>query len=175
MRAGVSRRSIPNIISSSRVGLAAAFVVTEAPDARLVLVGLAAATDFLDGWVARRGNWTSRAGALVDAFADRVFVLVAVSTFLFTGALSTLGYFVLIARDLATAVGFLVARAMASLRSAAFKARFPGKAVTVLQLVTLVALIKQPVLVTPLLWLVAAASAWAIWDYIFALSRARTA
>src|SRR6478609_1852657 len=105
-----SIRVLPNIISSSRVLLAAAFVVLHDPDVRLGLVALAGATDFLDGWIARRAHVTSRWGALIDPIADRVFALVAVSTFLFDGTLSTVGYFVMLSRDLMTAVGFLVAR-----------------------------------------------------------------
>src|SRR5262245_28873322 len=100
MNARAGLRSLPNMISSSRLVLAAGFVVADRVDTRLGLVGLAAATDFLDGWVARRGNLASRLGALIDPLADRVFALVAVSTFLFLGTLSTVGYFVLISRDL---------------------------------------------------------------------------
>ena len=43
-----------------------------------VVIGAAAATDFLDGWVARRVRATSRWGALLDPIADRVFVLTVV-------------------------------------------------------------------------------------------------
>jgi cardiolipin synthase len=172
-RAGSGLRQLPNIISSSRVALAGAFVVLDEVHTRLGLIAIAAATDVLDGWVARRGNWTSRFGALIDPLADRVFVLVAVSTFLFMGALTTLGYFVMIARDLMTAVGFLVARAMVSLRPVAFKARLSGKVVTTLQLLVCVALLKQPLLVEPLLWCVAVTSLYAIVDYTLALQRAR--
>src|SRR5262245_10254195 len=102
VRAGL--RALPNIISSSRVLLAVAFVIASDSEQRLVLVALAAATDFLDGWLARRANAATRWGALIDPIADRVFALVAVSTFLFTGQLSTVGYFVLISRDLMTAI-----------------------------------------------------------------------
>lgn len=170
-RAGL--RALPNILSSSRVVLAAAFVVAPSVDARLALVGFAAITDFLDGWIARRGQWMTRSGALLDAFADRVFVLVAVSTFLFTGELSTVGYFVMISRDLATAVGFLVARVVPWLRPVAFKARYAGKLVTVLQLLTFIAVLRLPDAVSPMLWAVGVASAGAIVDYTLALWRAR--
>ena len=34
-----------------------------------------AATDFFDGWVARRANVTSRSGAFLDPLADKVVVL----------------------------------------------------------------------------------------------------
>jgi phosphatidylglycerophosphate synthase len=173
MTARATLRALPNIISSSRVLLAAGFVVVPNPDTRLGLVGLAAATDFLDGWLARRAKWTTRWGALIDPIADRVFALVAVSTFLFTGALSTAGYFVMISRDLMTAVGFLVARAVTWLRPVQFKARFSGKLVTVLQLVTFAALLRFPAWVGRCLWLVGIASAYSIIDYTFALWRAR--
>jgi cardiolipin synthase len=170
-RAGL--RALPNIISSSRVVLAVGFVAANDVDTRLALVGFAAITDFLDGWIARRGQWITRSGAMLDAFADRVFVLVAVSTFLFTGELSTGAYFVMISRDLATAVGFLVARIVPWLRPVAFKARSAGKLVTVLQLLTFIAILRLPAAVTPLLWTVGAASVAAIVDYTLALWRAR--
>jgi phosphatidylglycerophosphate synthase len=173
MAARATFRALPNIISSSRVLLAAGFVAVPNPDTRLGLVGLAAVTDFLDGWLARRAQWTTRWGALLDPIADRVFALVAVSTFLFTGALSTAGYFVMISRDLMTAVGFLVARAVSWLRPVQFKARFSGKLVTALQLATFVCLLRFPAWVGLCLTLVGLASAYSIIDYTLALWRAR--
>ena len=173
MAARAPLRVIPNIISSSRLLLAAGFVAADRVDTRLGVVGLAAATDFLDGWLARRRNWSTRWGALLDPIADRVFALVAVSTFLFTGALSTVGYFVMISRDLMTAVGFLVARVIPWLKPVEFKARVAGKVVTVLQFAVFIALLKVPDAVKPLLWLVGLASLYAIADYTFALWRAR--
>src|ERR1700733_14877795 len=158
MAARAGLRALPNMISSSRVLLAAGFVVSDRVDARIGLVGLAAATDFFDGWRARRAKLTSRWGALIDPFADRVFALVAVSTFLFTGELSTLGYFVMISRDLMTAVGFLVARAIPWLQTVQFKARMSGKVVTILQLITLVVLLRFREWTTVCLWAVGLAS-----------------
>jgi phosphatidylglycerophosphate synthase len=172
-RAGATLRALPNIVSLSRVVLAAAFVVAQTPNGRLAVVGAAGVTDFLDGWIARRARVTSKWGALIDPIADRFFALVAVSTFLFEGQLSTLGYFVMISRDLMTAVGFLVARAVSWLRPIQFKARWSGKAVTVLQLATFVALLKFPSFVTPGLWLVGIASLYSIADYTLMLWRER--
>ena len=63
MAARATLRALPNIISSSRVLLAAGFVVARDADTRLGLVGLAAVTDFLDGWLARRAQAGRRAGA----------------------------------------------------------------------------------------------------------------
>jgi len=173
MRALSELRSLPNVISMSRLVLAAAFTAADSTEIRIVIVMVALATDYLDGWIARRSRSMTRAGALLDPFADRVFVLVGVSVFLFEGSLSTLGYFIMISRDLMTAVGFLVARAVRSLRPVAFHARFPGKLVTVLQLATFIAILIRPPAARPMIWVVAVASAWAIADYTLALWHAR--
>jgi CDP-diacylglycerol--glycerol-3-phosphate 3-phosphatidyltransferase len=164
---------LPNLLSFSRLVLAAGFVAAGDVGARVGLIGAAAITDFLDGWLARRVKATSRWGALLDPIADRVFVLTVVGTFLFTGALSTTAYFILIMRDLATAVGFLVARVIPWLRPVEFKARMLGKVVTVLQLLTLAAVLVAPQAVTILLGAVAMASVLSIADYTLALWRAR--
>ena len=164
---------LPNLLSFSRLLLAAGFVASGATEARVSLIGVAAATDFLDGWLARRVHATSRWGALLDPIADRVFVLTVVGTFLFTGALSTSAYFILIMRDLATAVGFLVARTIPWLRPVEFKARILGKVVTVLQLLTLAAVLIVPRAMPLLLAGLAMASVLSIADYTLALWRAR--
>jgi cardiolipin synthase len=164
---------LPNLLSCSRLVLAAGFVVTRATEARVGLIGAAAVTDFLDGWLARRVDATSRWGALLDPIADRVFVLTVVATFLFTGELSTGAYFILLMRDIATAVGFLVARAIPWLRSVKFEARMSGKVVTVLQLLTLAAVLVYRPAVPSLLFAVAVTSVVSIVDYTLALWRAR--
>ncbi len=137
--------TIPNLISVSRVALAAGFVASSATELRVGIIGAAAITDFLDGWIARRARVTSRWGAMIDPIADRFFVLTVVATMLFTGMISTGAYFVLISRDLATAVGFLVAKIIPWLRGVTFQARMSGKVVTVLQLITLVSVLVLPV------------------------------
>lgn len=166
-------QALPNLLSASRLVLAAGFVAADGPVLRVGLIGVAGLTDFLDGFVARRVNATSRWGALVDPIADRFFALAAVAALLFDGALTVSEYFVLIARDLATAVGFLVARAVPALRPATFKARWIGKGVTGLQLTALVAALVARPLLSPVVLLLAIASAAAIADYTLALWRAR--
>ena len=173
MRAWSELRTLPNLLSISRLALAAAFVLTDRADARIVLVMVALATDYLDGWIARQFGPMTRLGALLDPFTDRVFALVGVSTFLFEGTLTTWQYFVMISRDLMTAVGFLVARAMPSLRGVAFQARFPGKLVTVLQLATFIGVLIRPSAAAPMILVVALVSLWAIVDYTWMLHRAR--
>lgn len=165
--------TLPNALSLSRLVFAAAFPAVNGPGPRLALVALASASDWLDGFLARRGDTISRGGALLDPVTDRVFVLAAVSTFLYEGALTSTQYVVLLSRDLMTAIGFLVARSIAWLRPVEFKARLLGKLVTALQLAVLFALLLRRDLVAPLIVAVGVASAAAIADYTLALWRAR--
>ncbi|MFL5583048.1 MAG: CDP-alcohol phosphatidyltransferase family protein, partial [Gemmatimonadaceae bacterium] len=163
----------PNLLSLSRLGLAAAFPFLEGRAERAAVVAAAALTDFLDGFLARRSHTASRWGALLDPVADRMFVFVAVCTYLFRGEITTTQYFVFISRDLMTAVGFLVAKGMPSLRDVTFQARLGGKVVTVLQLLLLLVVPLAPSAVGPLVVAIGAASAWAIADYTAMLWRAR--
>jgi len=165
--------TIPNLLSLSRLGLAVAFVVLSRPNVRLSLVVVAALTDYLDGWLARRAKLTSRWGALIDPISDRIFVFTAVCVYLINGTITTGQYFTIIARDLATAIGFVVARSISWLRPVPFRARTAGKVVTTLQLATLVALIIRQDLVNALIVAVGLTSAVAIVDYTLALWRER--
>jgi cardiolipin synthase len=174
MRGLSELRSLPNLLSSSRVLLAIAFLVFSRTDVRIVLVMVAMATDYLDGFFARRRGAGTRLGAMLDAGGDRFFVLVAISVLLFDGALTTLGYFVMIIRDIMTAVGYITARViMPSLRNAAFQARLPGKIVTVFQLATLLVALIKPSATAPLLLVVGLTSVWAVIDYIRYLQTVR--
>jgi CDP-diacylglycerol--glycerol-3-phosphate 3-phosphatidyltransferase len=165
--------TLPNVVSMSRLVLAAGFVGTREPSLRLALIAAASGTDFLDGWLARRRAAVTRWGALIDPIADRLFVLCALCTFLYEQSLTTGAFFILIARDIATAIGFIVARSVPWLREVVFRARPLGKVVTVLQLVTLFALIIAPVLVPGLVLAVGVASAASIADYTLTLWRGR--
>lgn len=167
--------TLPNSLSMSRVVLAALFPFAHRPASQAVLIGLAALSDFLDGWIARARHTASKWGALLDPITDRVFVIVALATYLFVGALTSGEYFTMIARDLATATGFLVARAVPSLQRVTFKARMAGKITTAVQLLVLIAVPLAPALVRPLVIVVGVLSVWAIIDYSFAANRARQA
>src|SRR5688500_18068565 len=98
--------NLPNLISSTRFVFAAAFIIYDHPYVRALLIVLAGASDMLDGWLARRSGQASKIGALIDPLSDRLFVFVVISIYLFEGLIDTLEYFVFIARDLMTAIGF---------------------------------------------------------------------
>ena len=174
MRALSELRSLPNLLSLSRFVLAAAFIAIDRSDVRIVLVMVAGATDYLDGWIARQFGPMTRIGAMLDAVADRAFVFLGVCVFLFEGVISTWEYFVMISRDIMTAVGYVVARSfMSSLHHIPFKARYPGKVVTVLQLMTFIALLIRPRAAEPMIYVIAAVSLWAVVDYTWMLHKER--
>jgi CDP-diacylglycerol--glycerol-3-phosphate 3-phosphatidyltransferase/cardiolipin synthase len=58
--------TLPNLISLSRLGLAVAFVVLKGTNARLIVIAAAGATDFLDGYLARRGGSTWQYAILIS-------------------------------------------------------------------------------------------------------------
>ena len=174
MRALSELRSLPNLLSISRLALAAAFLFTDRMDARIVLVMVAGATDYLDGWIARQFGPMTRVGAMLDAVGDRFFVFFVICVFLFEGRISTWEYFLMISRDVMTAVGFVVARGfMPSLKGVVFKARYPGKVVTVLQLMTFLVLLVRPGAAYPMIWVIGVVSLWAIVDYTWMLHKSR--
>jgi CDP-diacylglycerol--glycerol-3-phosphate 3-phosphatidyltransferase len=184
--------NLPNTISLSRVVLAALFIVANW-DQRFALIVIAGISDFLDGWIARRQHIVSRWGALIDPLADRMFVFTAICVYLFVGVIETWHYFAFLLRDIMTAVGFVVAKAMPSLRVVDFRARWSGKVVTVLQIVVLLVVplrfmrMPESGKGVPETWLVdqspvpdwafvavGLASLWSVIDYTIALQRART-
>ncbi len=67
---------VPNVLSVLRLGLAAIFPFISAEHEywRVGVVVAAGFSDWLDGFVARRYSAKSPSGALLDAFADKLFV-----------------------------------------------------------------------------------------------------
>lgn len=166
--------TLPNSISLSRLVLALAFVLIQGTWARVAIIVIAGFTDFIDGWIARHEKEESETGALIDPLADRIFVFVAISVYLVEGRFTAGQYFIFLSRDIATAVGFLVAKMIPWLRPAVFRARMLGKIVTVLQLIALVAVLIVPQYIALLVLAIGVVAAASIVDYTVALWRART-
>ena len=74
------------------------------------LTALVGATDWVDGWLARRTGQVSRLGQLMDPFADRLLILAVAVALLARGVLPWPAAGLLVARDVALLVGFLVLR-----------------------------------------------------------------
>ncbi len=140
----------PNLISLSRLVMAGVFLGVRDADWRLAVVLCAMASDVLDGVIARVSRQTTKIGALIDPIADRVFMLVAFLTVTVEGLISPWQLGLLLVRDVMTVIGWFVARNVSWLRRIPFQARWPGKGVTVLQFVTLLASLQAPRLVAGL-------------------------
>lgn len=166
--------TLPNLLSTSRFALALGFVATDGVPLRLALLGIASVTDVLDGWLARRAKVVSRFGALLDPVADRFFVLSVFVSYVASGQLSVMQAALLLFRDAMSVIGFFVARNVSWLRAIPFKARVPGKLVTVVQLFTCFVVLVQPAWVNPCVILVALLGVIASADYTLMLWRNRT-
>ncbi len=75
-------KDIPNIITVFRIGLVPSVCVAifeEMYGLALILYGVAGASDGLDGFIAKRFNFVSRLGSILDPLADK---LLLVSTYI---------------------------------------------------------------------------------------------
>ena len=81
--------NIPNIISFSRIAIAPLFLfffLSEKNDlvilsAPIFLIG--ALSDWLDGWIARKYNQSSKWGIFIDPLADKILILSAFVAFVY--------------------------------------------------------------------------------------------
>jgi cardiolipin synthase len=103
---------IPNLISLGRVLLAPVviwLIINNRPMLAFVAFAIAGASDAVDGYVAKRFNWQSDLGALLDPLADK---LLLVSIYVALGLSRELPSWLVIAvvmRDLLIIVGVLLA------------------------------------------------------------------
>jgi CDP-diacylglycerol---glycerol-3-phosphate 3-phosphatidyltransferase len=165
------RRWTPaDVLSASRIPLAVGFVLVSDPGWRLGIVGAAAATDLLDGPLARRFG-SSALGTVVDPIADKLFMACAFGVVAFSGELEPYEIAAVLLRDFVAAVAFV--STLLSREPRAIPARPGGKAVTVAQVLTLVAFLLGSPLLRPMAWATGAIAIYAIWDYYRAAPRAQ--
>ncbi|MGH7560829.1 MAG: CDP-alcohol phosphatidyltransferase family protein [Gemmatimonadales bacterium] len=152
----------------ARIPLAVAFVLVSDVAWRTTILAVAAASDFADGVVARRWGG-SRLGVFLDPVADKLFMAGAFGVVLASGALLPLEVLGVLARDIVAAFAFLATVLLG--HPASIPARLGGKAVTVAQLLTLLAFCVGSAYLRPMAWATAGVALYAIWDYSRAASR----
>lgn len=167
---GRSRWTAADLLSMVRIPLAAAFLLVSHSGWRLAIVGTAAITDLLDGPVARRFG-SSPFGPVLDPIADKVFMAAAVGVVAFSGRLEVYEIIGVLLRDIVATVAF--AATLMSHQPRAIPARSSGKAVTVAQILTLIAFLIDSPYLRPIAWATTVIAIIAIWDYYRAAPRAQ--
>jgi len=166
-------RQLPNVLSTLRLALAVVFPILPS-EGRLPAVLVGGATDWLDGLIARRFGVQSTFGGLLDAVADKAFVLSVLLTLAAADILAWWQVPLLVVRDAAvlfTALFFAARREWAAFGG--MPARWPGKVTTILTFAFFVALL-IPALAgvrMPLFVATAGASVIAGVDYLIRFAR----
>lgn len=140
--------NLPNILSCSRVLLLFPIIFFYEYGFYLISTSffiLASFSDFLDGYIARKKNQTSELGALLDLFADKIFVSVLLiwMTFTLDSLLILASTILIVSRELS--VSYL--RLYFVLNSKQFnnvKADFFGKLKTTIQMIGLGSILISP-------------------------------
>jgi CDP-diacylglycerol--glycerol-3-phosphate 3-phosphatidyltransferase/cardiolipin synthase len=162
--------TLADLLTLSRLPLALAFVLVDSDLGRLGILAAAAGSDLLDGVLARRIG-SSRFGSFIDPVADKLFMASAFLVVVLSGRLTWYETVGVLARDLVATIAFVVT--LVSGRPSAIPARLGGKAVTVAQVLTLIAFLTDSPLCRPLAWATGAVALYAIWDYSQAASSDR--
>ena len=104
----MTRRDIPNLITLVRILLVAPItyaLLHEAYQLALLLFAVAAISDGLDGWLARRNGWSSRLGAILDPMADKLLLVAAYLSLGWVGVLPAWLVAIVMGRDLLIVAG----------------------------------------------------------------------
>jgi cardiolipin synthase (CMP-forming) len=128
-------RHLPNLLSALRLlaaPIAAWAILSDHDTAALLVFAFAGASDGLDGFIARRWGFTSRFGAWLDPAADKFLMLMCFVALWRIAVAPVWLVALVIARDLALAVGWVFARLLgAPIR---FETLMLGKISTVVQI-----------------------------------------
>jgi len=175
----VKASDIPNIITVLRFLLVPPVVLLllqEQFGLALLMFGVAGFSDALDGYLAKRFNWTSHLGALMDPLADK---LLLVSSFITLGWLQLIPLWlvgVVILRDMVIVSGALVYNFRIERLEA--EPTMVSKLNTVTQIVLVLAILfSQAVTAMPFLWMdvllysVLITTLWSGLDYVWRWSR----
>jgi CDP-diacylglycerol--glycerol-3-phosphate 3-phosphatidyltransferase len=142
---GQDSLNLPNFLTLVRICLIPVFVVVflaPTPDRSLVaavIFTVAAVTDLLDGYIARRTGQVTKLGKLLDPIADKLLVLSALILLVNIDRVTALAALLIIARELAV-TGI---RAIAAGERLIIAAETTGKYKMALQVVAIVLLILE--------------------------------
>jgi phosphatidylglycerophosphate synthase len=127
----------------------------------------AAATEFLDGQVARLLRAPGTTGKILDPIADKTFVVCVLATLLVAGAVKPWQLILVISRDIVVTAGALWVAARRGISAVnRMSPSAVGKLTTAAQFLFLLAVVATGRIDVPLLIVTAVLSAWAAIDYV---------
>lgn len=132
--------TLSNIFSLIRAPLALLFLQAN-PFLRLLAILLAAISDSVDGYLARKYRTTTQFGAVLDPLMDKFFVYFALITLFQEGSLSLLELQAMLSRDFGVCLYALYIAFRGRIKSVVFRSVRFGKATTFLQFLFLGALV----------------------------------
>lgn len=106
----MNRSDIPNLISFLRIMMVVPIVVLlfrEAYAAALLVFLIAAVSDGLDGYLAKRYGWTSRLGSIIDPIADKLLLVSCYVALGWLGHIPMWLTYVVVGRDIIILAGAL--------------------------------------------------------------------
>ena len=172
-------RDIPNLITGFRFLLVPPVVMlllNERFDMALILFGVAGLSDGLDGYLAKRNNWTSRLGTLMDPLADKLLLVSCFVTLGWMGWIPLWLVALVVLRDLVIVGGAIVFHLRVERLEAA--PSIISKLNTFAQILLVLAVIfSQGIRELPVLWLdiitysVLATTLWSGLDYVWTWGR----
>ena len=132
-------KNIPNILSIIRILLVFVFIfvlfVLDSPLWAIIIFLIAGATDVLDGFLARRFNWITNLGKILDPFADKLMQCTVLVCFCIRGIIPIWFVIPFFLKEVATLIiGWIVIRR----RSVVVVSKWYGKAAVCLFYVTVV-------------------------------------
>jgi len=107
----LSIRDLPNVLTVARLLLVAPLVyllLSGHYDIALVLAVAAGLSDWVDGALARRFNWQSRFGGVLDPLADKTLMIAVYAALAWLGELPAWLFGLVVVRDLVIVTGGLV-------------------------------------------------------------------
>ncbi len=137
LRSGVL--NLPNLLTLARIAAVPAVVVLLMFDSRLAgmwaaaIFGLAAATDFIDGWLARKWEVETVLGKFLDPLADKLIVMAALIMLIPLGRVPAWAVLLILAREMVI-TGL---RSIASSEGIVIAASNLGKYKTIYQMVAI--------------------------------------
>lgn len=129
--------NLPNILSLLRIPLACLFF-QENPEYRAIAIILAMLTDFLDGFLARKYQQTSKLGTLLDPLTDKLFVFIALAVYLHEDRLMIWQAAAFLCRDLSVSLFSLYLAFKGELGQYRYGSIWCGKIATAIQFPLLV-------------------------------------